>query len=363
MFGAKKKKIVVGMSGGVDSSVSAALLVRDGYDVHGVFMRNWTGETDGSGETCGWRKEREDAAAVAELLGIPFETWDFEQDYRQEVYEYMLAEYAVGRTPNPDVLCNDRVKFGPFLRRALDSGAEAVATGHYARLDRTEGGLHLLAATDDNKDQSYFLHRLSQEQLLRVEFPIGGLDKPQVRALAHEFGLPVANKKDSVGLCFVGEVNMTKFLTSRLPGRTGPIVTSDGRVLGRHDGIEPFTIGQRHGLGLGDGRPYFVIEKDPVRNTLVVAEGEDPAELYSTGLVADDLCWVAGSRPDLPLNCRARIRYRQPLQNCLVTKGEESGQTIVSFVQPQRAVAPGQFVVFYNGEECLGGGRIVRAVS
>jgi len=362
MAEAKRKKIVVGMSGGVDSSVVAALLVRDGHDVRGVFMRNWTGETDGSGETCGWRREREDAAAVAELLGVPFETWDFERDYRQEVYEHMLAEYAAGRTPNPDVLCNDRVKFGPFLRRALDSGAEVVATGHYARLDRTEGGLRLLAGADGNKDQSYFLHRLSQDQLLRIEFPIGNLDKPQVRALAREFGLPVADKKDSVGLCFVGEVNMAKFLTGHLPGRTGPIVTVDGRVLGRHGGIEPFTIGQRHGLGLGDGRPYFVIEKDPARNTLVVAEGEDPAELYSTGLMADDLRWVAGCRPNLPFSCRARIRYRQPLQNCLVTECAESRQVIVSFAQPQRAVAPGQFVVFYSGEECLGGGKIVRAI-
>ncbi|MFH2063262.1 MAG: tRNA 2-thiouridine(34) synthase MnmA [bacterium] len=358
---AVKKKVVVGMSGGVDSSVAAALLVRAGHDVRGVFMRNWTGATDGSVE-CGWRNEREDAAAVADRLGIGLETWDFEDDYRRDVYCYMIDEYASGRTPNPDVLCNEKVKFGPFLRRALEGGADAVATGHYARLDGgSTAGIRLLAAEDGNKDQTYFLHRLSQGQLAHVEFPVGGLAKPQVRELARELGLPTAEKKDSVGLCFVGDVDFRRFLMERLPdGRPGPIVTVDGRVVGRHGGIGPYTIGQRRGLGLSDGRAYFVVEKDVGRNTLIVAQGEDPSELYADGLIADDLRWVAGQVPELPLRCRARIRHRQPLQECTVTAGQEDGQIEVQFPEPQRAVSPGQFVVFYSGEECLGGGKIAR---
>jgi len=363
------------MSGGVDSSVAAALLLREGYEVVGAFMKNWS---EHGGEVCAWRQEREDAQAVADQLGIPLLTFDFEEDYRREVYAYMLAEYEAGRTPNPDVLCNEKVKFGPFLQRALAEGADVVATGHYARVEKKPFlpscppallpvACRLMAGVDNNKDQSYFLHRLSQEQLQHVSFPVGELKKSEVRAIARDLQLPVAEKKDSVGICFIGEKNMPEFLAQSIAGRPGPIVSTEGHVVGRHCGIAPFTIGQRHGLGLSDGQPYFVIGKDMPRNTLVVARGEDPAELYSQELIAEKIHWI-GEEPELPLQCKARVRYRQPLQECEV-KGLPAGQAgarseggkedlLVTFDRPQRAVAPGQFVVFYDGEVCLGGGVI-----
>lgn len=354
----QKKKVFVGMSGGVDSSVAAALLLRDGYEVVGAFMKNWS--DGGDGRMCAWRWEREDAQAVADKLGIGLLTFDFEQDYRREVYAYMLAEYRAGRTPNPDVLCNQKVKFGPFLDKAMEAGADAVATGHYARVhtDIQNGRTRLLAGLDQNKDQSYFLHRLSQEQLSRVIFPLGDMQKSEVRAMAHDLGLPVANKKDSVGICFIGEKNMADFLAQEIPPRQGPIVTTDRQVVGLHDGVVPFTIGQRHGMNIGDGHTYFVVEKDVVRNTLVVARGEDPAELYSGALTAESQHWIGG-QPEFPLDCLARCRYRQPLQECRVTP---SGSGLkVEFARSQRAIAPGQFVVFYQDDVCLGGAVIACA--
>ncbi len=366
----KKGKVVVGMSGGVDSSVAAALLLRQGYDVTGAFMKNWSDGEDG--RMCSWRWERADAQAVADKLGIELMTFDFEADYRRDVYAYMLAEYRAGRTPNPDVLCNEKVKFGPFLQQALEAGADIVATGHYARtntypqsnLFSNGDNVNLLAGLDDNKDQSYFLHRLSQEQLRHVVFPVGELKKSEVRAIARELELPVANKKDSVGICFIGEKNMSEFLAQDIAMRPGPIVTTDGRVVGLHHGVIPFTIGQRHGMNIGDGQPYFVVDKDIVRNTLVVACGEDPIELYSNELVAESAHWISGQPPKYPHACQARIRYRQPLQECSVEQSvpddDETKPTTlrVTFGQPQRAVTPGQFVVFYDGEVCLGGGVI-----
>ena len=352
MTGNKRKKVIVGMSGGVDSSVAAALLLHQGYEVVGAFMKNWSER--GTGEKCGWRQEYADAQAVADQLGIPLLFFDFEEDYRREVYAYMLAEYEAGRTPNPDVLCNEKVKFGPFLQRALAEGADLVATGHYARVRCENGVFQLLAGVDAGKDQSYFLHRLSREQLQHVAFPVGELQKSEVRQLAHEFDLPVADKKDSVGICFVGEKNMPEFLSRGIAGRPGPIVSTEGRVVGRHRGIAPFTIGQRHGMNIGDGQTYFVVEKDMARNTLVVARGDDPPELYSQELAIENPHWISGRPPVLPLRCRARIRYRQPLQDCTI---DETGAA-VTFDQPQRAVTPGQFAVFYDGAVCLGGGTI-----
>ncbi len=350
------KKVYVAMSGGVDSSVAAALLLGDGYEVVGAFMKNWSDTKDPGTGICAWRKEREDAQAVADLLGIPLVTFDFEKDYRAEVVDYMIREYEAGRTPNPDVMCNRRIKFGLFLQQALAEGADLVATGHYARVGESDGGFSLLAGADPNKDQSYFLHTMTQEQLSRTLFPIGGMMKPEVRDLAIELGLPVAGKKDSQGICFIGHVNLGDFLKRSIEPRKGPIVTTDGRVVGVHRGIAPYTIGQRHGLGIGDAAPHFVVEKDRVRNALIVARGEDPQELYSKELSAEETHWIAGTAPALPLDCRARIRYRQPLETCEVRGAGSEVQ--VSFDRPQRAVAPGQFVVFYDGETCLGGGVI-----
>jgi tRNA-specific 2-thiouridylase len=350
------KKVYVGMSGGVDSSVSAALLLQQGYEVVGAFMKNWSDTKDPATGTCAWRKEREDAQAVADMLGIPLVTFDFERDYRAEVVDYMIREYEAGRTPNPDVMCNRRIKFGMFLQRALAEGADYVATGHYARVDSVDGRFRLLAGSDPNKDQSYFLHTMTQEQLSHTLFPIGHIKKPEVRVLAQELGLPVAGKKDSQGICFIGHVNLGKFLEKEIAPRIGPIVTTEGRVVGVHRGIAPYTIGQRHGLGIGDATPFFVVEKDKVRNTLVVAAGENPKELYADELSASQMHWVAGEGSG-PFRCLARIRYRQPLEDCDVSVGRD-GSIEVKFDRPQRAIAPGQFVVLYDGDECLGGGVI-----
>jgi len=403
MADTKRKKVYVGMSGGVDSSVSALLLLREGYEVVGAFMKNWSDTKDPVTGTCAWRKERADAQAVADKLGISLVTFDFEKDYRLEVVDYMIREYEAGRTPNPDVMCNRRIKFGLFLRQALAEGADFVATGHYARIVRAgragrdsfparpahagrsprseaepsgsrcgdtvreaENCFNLLAGVDENKDQSYFLHTMTQEQLSRTMFPIGHLKKSEVRALAREGGLPVAEKKDSQGICFIGQVDLSEFLERVIPPRKGPIVTTDGRVVGVHHGIAPFTIGQRHGLGIGDATPHFVVEKDRARNTLVVARGERPDELYSDSLGAAEAHWISGQAPQFPLKCEARIRYRQPLEKCVVQvlgsggAGElGSGEELrVVFERPQRAVAPGQFVVFYDGDVCLGGAVI-----
>jgi tRNA-specific 2-thiouridylase len=357
-----RRKFIVGMSGGVDSSVAAALLVRAGHDVTGAFMKNWSDTKDPVTGICEWRKERDDAAAVAVKLGIPFVTMDFEKEYRDQVIGYMVREYAAGRTPNPDVMCNKEVKFDLFLAKALEMGADVVATGHYARVTGGPGSRELLAAADGNKDQTYFLHRLTQSQLANVEFPIGDMTKPEVRALASELGLATASKKDSVGICFVGEVSISDFLRSRIPEEPGDIVrVSDGAVVGRHDGAAPFTIGQRHGLGIGGGDPLFVVGKDMTKNIVYVAQGEDPKELYASSLIATDMHWVSGIAPSFPLTCKVRIRYRQPLQDAVVHAPDAAGTYRIEFASPQRAVSPGQFAVIYLDDVCLGGGVIDRA--
>jgi len=359
----KTIKVIVGMSGGVDSSVAAALLVEQGYEVVGAFMKNWSDTKDPVTGSCAWRGERHDAQLVAAKLDIPFVTFDFEKEYREAVVQYLFREYEAGRTPNPDVLCNKVVKFDLFLRRARAMGADLIATGHYARIRppaRSGGRCALLAGLDKNKDQSYFLNQLAQDQLRRVLFPVGRLKKPVVRRLARRYGLPTADKKDSQGICFIGRIDLKSFLARKIPRHPGPIITTDGRVIGRHQGIAPFTIGQRHGLDIGGGIPFYVVEKDVKRNALIVAEGAENESLYSKRLMAREEHWISGREPKLPLRCQARIRYRQPLQSAVVRRGKGGGLEVV-FAKPQRAITPGQFVVFYQGAVCLGGGVIMAA--
>lgn len=347
-------RVLVGLSGGVDSSVSAALLLADGYEVIGGFMKNWSDGTQD--ESCGWRAERRDAMAVAAKLGIPFHTFDFEDEYRAKVYEYMIAEYKAGRTPNPDVLCNKYMKLDLFLQEADKLSCELVAMGHYARVKRDDDGTtHLLAGVDNNKDQSYFLCQLKQEQLRRTLFPIGDLEKPAVRELAKKFNLAVADKKDSQGICFVGQVSMDDFLQARIEPHAGNIVTTEGKIIGQHQGFEFYTIGQRGGLGIGGGTPYYVVERKPESNKVIVAVGEDDPALYRTELRASEVTeTIEGNlQKYFGKKITARIRYRQSLTACVVSE-VELGVLEVVFDAPQRAVAPGQFIAFYEGDELLG---------
>ena len=335
------------MSGGVDSSVAAALLVIEGYDVIGAFMKNWDG--------CDWKRERRDALRVASKLGIILHTFDFERAYRQRVHAYMVAEYRAGRTPNPDVLCNSEIKFDLLLRVAADLGCEKMATGHYARVCGNQP-VHLRKGVDNEKDQSYFLCRLGQKELLRVLFPIGDLKKDDVRKRARLLGLSTADKKDSQGLCFIGKVDLACFLKKEITPHVGNIVTTSGDVLGTHEGIAFYTIGQRKGLNIGGTEPYFIVERRLETNELVVAhEGDDV--LYASALTAVDVQWTLGEPPAMPFACVAKIRYRQTDEPCTVTLAE-NGAWHVRFDKPQRAVAPGQFVVFYQGDELVGSGVI-----
>lgn len=354
------KKVLLGMSGGVDSSVSAVLLLEAGYEVVGGFMKNWS--TNDSGEECEWRRERRDAMRVAGQLGLKFYTFDFEEEYRKRVYEYMIDEYRAGRTPNPDVLCNKYMKFDLFLKEADKLGCDFIATGHYARRVDDEHGLaHLLVGVDQNKDQTYFLCQLHQDQLQRSLFPIGDLIKPQVRDLARKHNLFVAEKKDSQGICFVGQVDMQEFLEARIPSHEGNIVTTDGRVLGKHRGFEFYTIGQRGGLGVGGGTPLYVVERRVDTNEVVVAFGPDDPALFRSALTATEITETVPGSLDAHMGqtVMARIRYRQPLAACTLKRDEQDRNLIfVAFSQPQRAIAPGQFVAFYSGEELLGSGVI-----
>jgi tRNA-specific 2-thiouridylase len=356
-----KGKVLLGMSGGVDSSVSAALLLEEGYEVIGAFMKNWSGTVAGPREVnedavgeeceeCGWKEERRDAPRVAAKLGIPFVTFDFEEDYRRDVVEHMFAEFARNRTPNPDVMCNKFIKFDRFVKEADKLGCEFVATGHYARVEDGK----ILKGIDDNKDQTYFLWAVRPEIVPRMLFPIGHMHKPDVRTKAQELGLDVASKKDSTGICFVGEVNMREFLQERLPQDPGNVVTVDGEVIGTHEGVAFYTIGQRQGLGIGGGTPYYVVEKRPETKEIVVSSNYHPA-LYKETLEADQLNWF--QKPEVPFNCSARIRYRQEPQPCVIERIEEDRVT-VRFPEPQRAVTPGQSIVFYDGDHMLGGGII-----
>lgn len=351
-------RVIVGLSGGVDSSVAALLLKRQGYDVVGVFMKNWE-EKDENG-VCTATADREDALRVADSIGIPCYTVNFTKEYMDRVFSYFLDEYRKLRTPNPDILCNTEIKFKAFLEFAIGLEADHLATGHYARLGRTDGRVRLLRAADQNKDQTYFLAGLKESQLERVLFPIGDLDKSEVRRIASEAGLATAAKKDSTGVCFIGERNFKRFLMDFLPAQPGDIVDLEGRILGRHDGLMYYTLGQRRGLGIGgkdfgSGESWFVVGKDVARNLLIVQQGEHE-ELYSTSLVCDEVSFITSPPDPVSFRCTAKFRYRQPDQGVTVTLSD--GGCRIDFDEPQRAVTPGQWAVLYNGEECLGGGEI-----
>lgn len=347
------------MSGGVDSSVTALLLKERGYTLQGLFMKNWEGD-DRPGY-CAAEADVADALQVCETLGIPLNTVNLSAAYWDAVFSRFLAEYAAGNTPNPDVLCNQSIKFDAFVEHILELGADRVATGHYARIDERDGRYRLLKAVDRNKDQSYFLCRLGQPQLARTLFPLGELSKPEVRRLAAEAGLVTHDKKDSTGICFIGERPFRDFLGNYLTPRPGEIQTPEGRVIGRHEGVMLYTIGQRQGLNIGGVRgageaPWYVLDKDMESNVLIVGQGHDHPLLYTPALTADEVHWIAGEAPALPLRCMAKVRYRQPDQACTVSPAEDGVE--VAFDTPQRAVTPGQYVVFYAGDECLGSARI-----
>ena len=354
-------KVIVGMSGGVDSSVSALLLQAQGYQVEGLFMKNW--EEDDGTEYCTAKEDFADARAVADKLGITLHSANFAAEYWDNVFEHFLCEYKAGRTPNPDILCNREIKFKAFLDYAMLLGADYIATGHYARRGESNGEGTLLKGLDNNKDQSYFLHAVGHAELEKTLFPVGEIEKPQVRRLAEKHQLATARKKDSTGICFIGERRFKDFLQQYLPAQPGEIHSLDGERLGRHQGLMYHTIGQRQGLGIGglsnhSEAPWYVVGKDLERNILLVAQGNDHPALFTSSLHASEIYWVAGTAQQVPLQCTAKVRYRQPDQACTIT-GLEDGYR-VDFEEPQRAVTPGQSVVFYQGECCLGGGVIER---
>ncbi|MBU0499047.1 MAG: tRNA 2-thiouridine(34) synthase MnmA [Gammaproteobacteria bacterium] len=357
-----KGAVVVGLSGGVDSAVAALLLKEQGWAVSGLFMKNW--EEDDAEAYCAAAEDLKEARAVAERLDIPLETVNFSAEYWDRVFELFLAEYRIGRTPNPDVLCNREIKFRAFLDHALERGADFIATGHYARLSHEPGATRLLRAADEEKDQTYFLYMVGQAALARTQFPLGGLRKSEVRERARAAGLPNFQRKDSTGICFIGERRFSDFLKRYLPASPGPIVTPEGIELGEHQGLMYYTLGQRKGMGIGgqaEGKesPWYVVDKDLDRNRLIVAQAHDHPLLLSSTLTATELHWVAGAPPDGEFGCQARIRHRQPLQDCaFMLSGSDPGRCSVRFEQTQRAVTPGQSIVFYRGDDCLGGGII-----
>jgi len=350
------ERIVVGMSGGVDSAVAALLLKREGYDVVGLFMKNW--EDDDSDEYCSTRQDLLDAAAAADAIGIDLEAVNFAAEYKDRVFADFLREYQAGRTPNPDVLCNAEIKFKAFLEHALKLGATRIATGHYARVFQKIDSCELHRGMDPSKDQSYFLHRLNQSQLSRVLFPLGDLKKTEVRAIAAEARLPNHAKKDSTGICFIGERPFREFLGRYLLREPGPIKDTSGKALGRHIGLAFYTIGQRKGLGVGGaGEAWYVADKDRAANSLIVVQGHDHPRLMKRSLAAQDASWVSGSAPAAGATHSARTRYRQADSACVVTRSEGEG-IAVDFAQPQWAVTPGQSVVLYDRAVCLGGAVI-----
>lgn len=349
--------VIVGMSGGVDSSVAALLLKQQGYQVSGIFMQNWEDDD----EHCTARQDYRDAASVAAKLGMPITTVNFAEEYWERVFEHFLSEYSAGRTPNPDILCNKEIKFKAFLEHARSQGADAIATGHYVRSGGDNSQISLLRGLDTNKDQSYFLYTLNQEQLRPSLFPVGGLEKPRVRELAQVAGFHVHSKKDSTGICFIGERKFTTFLSEYLPAQPGDIVTDTDEIIGRHTGLMFYTLGQRQGLGIGGlsnstDSPWYVLAKDLKDNRLIVGQGHDHPTLFRSHLTAHDVHWVhdAGKAE---FRCTAKVRYRQSDQ-AVVVKTRENGTLDITFDDPVRAATPGQSIVFYSGEQCLGGAII-----
>lgn len=355
------RKIIAGLSGGVDSAVAAHLLLEQGLEVEGLFMFNWREDEEAY---CTAAEDYQDARRVCDALGIVLHRADFSADYRERVFQYFLREYAAGRTPNPDVLCNREIKFGVFLDYARRLGADAIATGHYARIAMGSDGPQLLKGRDSNKDQSYFLHAVERSVFRSVLFPLGELDKPAVRDLAFERGLHNHARKDSTGICFIGERHFQRFLANYLPAQPGAMRTPAGRVVGEHQGLMYYTLGQRQGLGLGGLRggtaaAWYVVGKDLAANTLIVAQGHNHPLLFTDTLWATDINWL-GEPSGQSFECGAKTRYRQADQNCLLTL-EPDGGAVVRFERMQRAVTPGQFAVFYLGDRCLGGGVITRS--
>ena len=361
----KDRKVILGLSGGVDSAVAALLLQQQGAEVQALHMTNWE-DDDGY---CTAAEDLQDARRVCEQLNIPLHHANFAKEYRERVFDTFLAEYRAGRTPNPDVLCNREIKFGVFRDYAKRLGGELLATGHYARIRTSDGETSLLKGADSGKDQSYFLHAVSAEALAETVFPLGELQKTDVRRIAHDHGLGVYDKKDSTGICFIGERPFREFLSTYLPANPGPIRTPEGNVMGQHHGLMYYTLGQREGIGIGGRQdsvdaPWYVAEKDLGENALIVVQGEHPL-LYSSAIQASNATWIDRTPSKLSrsgaLNCSVKIRYRQPDQGCVVT--QEGDKLLVRFDQEQRAVAPGQFAVFYDGDRCLGGAVIDRLIG
>jgi tRNA-specific 2-thiouridylase len=353
--------VVVGMSGGVDSSVSAWLLKQQGYRVSGLFMVNWTEDEEGY---CTAADDFQDARAVCDELDIPLHKADFSKEYRDRVFSQFLADYAAGKTPNPDVLCNREVKFQPFREHALRLGADFIATGHYAQIEHRDDGAHLLQAVDGNKDQTYFLAAVNRSQFDRVLFPVGGYTKPQVRDFAKAAGLPNHRKKDSTGICFIGEREFREFLQNYLKPHPGPIIDDNGQRIGEHQGLMYYTLGQRKGLNIGGVRgaieaPWYVVAKEAERNTLLVSQNANHERLMSHTVITEVFQWIRQPSP-LPATMQARIRHRQTLQPCTATVLDD-GRVEVRFAQAQRAATAGQYLVLYDGAECLGGGEIQSA--
>jgi tRNA-specific 2-thiouridylase len=365
MTNSHTEKIIVGMSGGVDSSVSALLLKQQGYEVEGLFMKNW--EEDDTEEYCSATVDLADAQQVCERLDIPLHTVNFSSEYWDNVFEYFLSEYRSGRTPNPDIMCNREIKFKAFLEHAQTLGASRIATGHYVRTNTEAGQTQLLKGYDADKDQSYFLYALNQYQISHALFPIGGLDKSRVRQLAQEHDFSVFDKKDSTGICFIGERKFKDFLQRFIPAQPGSIESVDGTTLGEHSGLMYYTIGQRQGLGIGgtqhgDTTPWYVVDKQLASNILVVAQGHHHPRLFYTACTIGELHWINDMDIDLPFACTAKIRYRQQDEPCLIDSIEGSS-AVIKFDQAQRAITPGQAIVFYQQDLCLGGGTIEHAFN
>ena len=354
------EKVIIGVSGGVDSSVAALLLKQQGYQVEALFMKNWDEQTsDGS---CLWEADVEDAMLVCDKLDIQLNTVDLSREYWDGVFSDFLEEYKKGRTPNPDILCNQEVKFKAFLEHAIRLGADKIATGHYARIKTEQGLQQLCKAGDLNKDQSYFLCRLNQKQLEKTLFPLAELDKPEVRELAKQARLITQDKKDSTGICFIGERPFREFLSQYIPVQKGEIRTIEGDIVGEHTGTYFYTLGQRQGLGIGGVRfasdePWYVVQKDIANNILIVAQGHNHPALFSSSLEASNVNWISHPPNHLPQSCMAKTRYRQPDQACTI-ESIDGNKVMVNFYKPQRATTPGQYVVFYEGDNCLGSGII-----